>query len=220
MDLVSFVSQTSSTGVNTESATANLAEDFDTFLTLLTAQLENQDPLDPVESAEFTDQLVQFSQVEQQIQTNESMEKLITSSQSSAGAALSGYLGQSAEINANAVGYSGAPITWKYALPSDAATATVSVINQDGQVVYSEDAQTSVGSHLFEWSGELFGDGSAQDGVYAVTVTAEDANAEPVETGVGVIATVTGVDLSYEDPAITTSAGIYAYSDILRLAAQ
>jgi hypothetical protein len=31
------------------------------------------------------------------------------------------------------------------------------------------------------------------------------------------VTTVTGVDLTYGDPALTTGAGIFAYADVIRL---
>ncbi len=44
-----------------QTATQQLAGNFDTFLKLLTTQLQNQDPLSPMDSNQFTQQLVAFS---------------------------------------------------------------------------------------------------------------------------------------------------------------
>src|SRR5690349_4299143 len=57
---------------------ARLAENFDTFLSLLTTQLKNQDPLAPMDSTQFTQQLVQMTGVEQQLLTNDLLEKLVS----------------------------------------------------------------------------------------------------------------------------------------------
>ena len=43
------------------------------------AQLQNQDPTEPTDNAELMAQLAAFSSVEQQVQTNEKLETLISS---------------------------------------------------------------------------------------------------------------------------------------------
>ena len=62
---------------DTETAAADLASDFDTFLQLLTTQLKNQDPSKPFDSTEFVGQLASFSAVEQQIATNSKLDALV-----------------------------------------------------------------------------------------------------------------------------------------------
>jgi len=75
-----MVTTTSISGLTTDAqkttaSKASLSQDFDDFLQLLTTQLQNQDPLNPMDSNEFTNQLVQFSQVEQQINSNQKLDK-------------------------------------------------------------------------------------------------------------------------------------------------
>ena len=55
-----------------------LADSYETFMNLLTAQIKNQDPLSPMDSTQFTQQLVQMTGVEQQLLTNDLLEKLVT----------------------------------------------------------------------------------------------------------------------------------------------
>src|SRR6187549_3297985 len=68
---------------------ARLAENFDTFLSLLTTQLKNQDPLAPMDSTQFTQQLVQMTGVEQQLLTNDLLEKLVSNTGSGISTAVS-----------------------------------------------------------------------------------------------------------------------------------
>src|SRR5690349_8415850 len=63
---------------STDGAADALDDTYNNFLLLLTKQLQNQDPLDPLDTAQFTQQLVSFSAVEQQINSNKSLEKLIS----------------------------------------------------------------------------------------------------------------------------------------------
>ena len=217
-DLISFVTSTGSNSSTSGANVTGLAENFDTFLTLLTAQMQNQDPLAPLDSTEFTNQLVQFSSVEQQIQTNQSIESLLAATNASTGASLSGYLGQTVELNSTGTGFYGDDVNWSYRLADDAAKATLVIQNIDGKVVYSEEVDGDAGSHEFTWDGKDLNGDTVDDGqVYYAAITAEDANGDSIEAAVTVLARVTGVDMSYGDPAITTTAGIYGYADVLRI---
>src|ERR1051325_236388 len=76
------------------SAQKQLSSNFDTFLTLLTTQLQNQDPLQPMDSNQFTQQLVEFSQVEQQINSNQNLESLISLTKNQTSQSAVSYLGK------------------------------------------------------------------------------------------------------------------------------
>lgn len=216
-DMISFVPTAAASASSTNAAT-DLAGNFNTFLTILTAQIQNQDPLQPMDSTQFTQQLVQFSGVEQQIKTNTDLDSMIKNSQGATGAALAGYLGQNVEINQAGAEFTGSPIDWKYNLPSDAASTTVTVTDKNGNVIYSQPGDTAAGDHDFTWSGQLFNGSTASSGsAYAIKVVATDANNKAITPTQSVVSTVTGVDMSYGDPALTTTNGVYAYSDVIRL---
>ncbi len=221
-DAISFVpTPSASSGSGAAASAASLADNFDTFLTILTAQIQNQDPLEPMDSSKFTEQLVQFSGVEQQIKANSQLESLLKATYSSAGAALSGYLGQQAEIDSAGAQFTGEPVTWRYTLPSDAAKTTITVTDASGKVVYSRPGELAAGTHGFEWNGELNNGKTADEGQpYWINVVAEDANAKSITPVHSLITTVTGVDLTYGEPALTTPAGVFAYADIKRLMRQ
>lgn len=219
---ISFVPvSNASSGANTAASQASLTNNFDTFLTILTAQIQNQDPLEPMDSSKFTEQLVQFSGVEQQIKSNKQLEELLAATYSSAGAALSGYLGQQAEIDTAGAQFTGEPINWRYTLPSDAAKTTITVTDAAGRVLYSKTGELAAGTHDFEWDGKLNNGKTAEDGQpYWISVIAEDANAKPITPAHSLVTSITGVDLTYGEPALTTPAGVYAYADIKRLMRQ
>lgn len=218
LEPISFVppAQTGS-GPGAAESRATLGQNFDTFLALLTAQVQNQDPLQPLDSTQFTDQLVQFSGVEQQIRTNQSLETLIGATRSNAGASLASYLGQEAEINRAEAGFSGEPVNWRYTLPREAASSVVTVTDLDGRVLYSQAGAVSQGVHDFVWSGELSAGGTASPGAYVVRVLATDIEGSEIPVAHSLRARVSGVDLGFGEPALTTSAGTFAFSDIRRL---
>ena len=78
VDSVSGVSN-SSTASSTSSAAQKTSVDYDAFLSLLVTQLKNQDPTEPTDNAQLMSQLASFSAVEQQIQTNEKLDSLLSS---------------------------------------------------------------------------------------------------------------------------------------------
>ena len=174
-----------------------------------------------MDSSKFTDQLVQFSGVEQQIKSNKQLEQLLVATTSNAGAALSGYLGQQAEIDTAGAQFTGEPINWRYDLPSDAAKTTITVTDASGRVLYSKSGELAAGTHEFEWDGKLNNGKTADEGQpYWISVIAEDANAKSITPAHSLVTTITGVDLTYGEPALTTPAGVYAYADIKRLMRQ
>jgi flagellar basal-body rod modification protein FlgD len=217
MTPISFVPAQSQSASTAAQSSATLSQNFDTFLTILTAQIQNQDPLEPLDSAQFTEQLVQFSGVEQQIRSNEQLETLNASSRTSIGASLAGYLGRDAEIAGGNAGWIGEPVTWRYALPADAASVQLSIVDSEGTVVRSFTGETGAGAHDLAWDGHLATGGQAPHGAYRLQVTASDANGETLAADLSVIARVMGVDLTYGEPALTTTAGVYSYSSIRRL---
>ncbi len=54
----------------------DISSDFETFLRMLTAQMQNQNPLEPIEASDFAVQLATFSGVEQQVRTNDLLDRL------------------------------------------------------------------------------------------------------------------------------------------------
>jgi flagellar basal-body rod modification protein FlgD len=218
-DLISFIpASQGGPGSGAVNASTTLADNFDTFLSILTAQIQNQDPLEPLDSSQFTQQLVQFSGVEQQIRANQQLETLIAATRSNAGAALSGYLGAEAELSSAGAHYRGDPVKWRYALPKDAATSTVTITDGKGKVVFSTAGARTAGTHEFEWDGRLNGGGTADDdSVYYINAIATDADGATITPSHTLRAVITGVDLTYDEPAFTTTAGLFSYSQVVRL---
>src|SRR6266699_6639243 len=100
MDATSALSAVSAAAPSTATkAKTTLGSNLDTFLTLLTTQLKNQDPTSPMDTNQFTQQLVEFSGVEQQINTNENLQALITLQTSSEAIAALPMVGKTIQYN-------------------------------------------------------------------------------------------------------------------------
>jgi len=180
---------------NTERASTGLADDFSQFLELLTIQLQNQDPLSPMETTEFTNQLVAFTGVEQQINTNQKLDSLVSLQLGNSIGSAIGYVGKdisyvSSEFNFDGINNS----TVKYSLNDQAVESTLRVVNEDGSVVFETNAATSVGQNDFVWDGTQTGGGIAPPGTYSIQIDALNSNDEAVGSTVVVNGLVSGVE--------------------------
>lgn len=179
----------------TQQQSVKLAEDFNQFLILLTTQLQNQDPLNPMDSSEFTNQLVQFSQVEQAINANQKLDDLVSLQLGSASSFALGYVGLDVNYVSSEMHFDGTtPVEVSYALSQDAATATINVYNEAGDLVYTQDAPNSAGSHDFSWDGTHRGGGISEPGTYSVTIDAKDIEGATITTSTAVSGRVRGIE--------------------------
>lgn len=175
---------------------SNLLESYDTFLQILTAQLENQDPTEPMDASEFTNQLVQYSAVEQQININEKLDQMLTNQNSNGITPLLTYVGQYTEVAADGelvVQSSQAMMT--YNLPSTVTSVTLSIQDEDGNVIASIDGPAEEGLNRFAWDATLSDSTTAEDGVYSYVLTAENSSGDEVTLDdVRIIGQVTGIE--------------------------
>lgn len=195
-----MVSDVTLTGQATQAAQTaqqkvTLAEDFTQFLQLLTTQLQNQDPLSPMDSNEFTNQLVQFSQVEQSINTNTKLDDLVSLQLGSAATSALGYVGLDVQyVSAEIALDQGQPTTIRYSLDAPAQVSKINIFSEDGQLVFSGDAEQSVGAHTFEWNGRDLVNNELPSGTYLVRIDAADANEDIVNTTTVVQSRVKGIE--------------------------
>jgi flagellar basal-body rod modification protein FlgD len=176
-------------------STKQLNQNFDQFLMLLTTQLKNQDPLSPMDSTQFTNQLVSFSGVEQQIKMNSNLEKMLAMSSASQTTLGLSYIGLNVDTLGSDFKYFGTGyVKTAYTLPSNAAVTKVSIVDQNGHVVYSQDGESSAGKHDFVWDGK---DEYGQDvppGKYSLRVGAVDQDQKTLTVTTTVPGRVEGIE--------------------------
>lgn len=178
----SAVTNTPATTAQAAGQSAQNLADYDDFLTLLTAQLSNQDPLDPEDSTEFVSQIATFTTVEQQINTNDKLDQLISLQAGTAVEELGRYVGREVFAEGLKMNYAGGEI--ELATPEVRGADKVEVVikNELGLDVARLEADGRGGP--VTWDGDnLFG-GSAQNGVYAIEyqITRSGPEGEVVET--------------------------------------
>lgn len=170
-----------------------IASNFQDFLKLLTTQLRNQDPTAPLDTNQFTQQLVMFAQVEQQLASNQSLERLIKLQEMSQLTALTPLIGRTVEAEASAIVLQDGAARGAYMLRADATATTVTIRDTAGRIIAQSPGQTRAGRHEFAWDGrDGFGRRLA-DGVYRVSVEAQrGSSVEAVPTTV--IGRITGAE--------------------------
>lgn len=192
-------------GSQAVTASSTLAQNFDNFLILLTTQLQNQDPLAPMESTEFTNQLVQFSSVEQQVAQNKRLEELIAIQKSNQAVAAVGFLGTTVEAFGDTTMLEGGEARFGYTLPPDANSVTITILDDQDNVVRSLEGETELGKHELVWDGINDQGLPAPDGAYRIRITVKDADGELLDVTTSVVGTVTSV--SAEDGIVVLGFG-------------
>jgi flagellar basal-body rod modification protein FlgD len=190
----------SSTGTGTNSALTDLSGNFDTFLTLLTTQLQNQDPMNPMDSDQFTQELVQFSGVEQQINTNDNLQTLISLQQGNTTNNAINYLGKTITVTDGSGQLTDGSADWSYALGGASAATTITVTDSTGKVVYTGAGQTASGQHDFTWNGKDNNGNQLDDGTYKLSVSAATPDGSTIESAVASKGVVSEVNFTGSEP--------------------
>ena len=179
----------------TSNSATQLAEDFDSFLQLLTTQLQNQDPLSPLDTNEFTNQIVAFSGVEQQINTNQKLNDLVSLGIGNSFSSSLNYVGLDVSYLSSEMYYDGnKPVEISYAVDGNATDTTINIYSEGGDLVYSQKIDASQGAKDFTWNGDKKGGGKVPPGTYSIRIDAVDAAQKPVKTSTVVTGHVKGIE--------------------------
>ncbi len=206
---------TSSNGYSAASSQQALNQNYQTFLKLLTTQLQNQDPLDPQDSSQFTNQLVEFSQVEQQIDTNSTLDTMLTNQETSMTTQATNYIGRSVAGTGDTFTFDGSDsVPLGYTLASAAASSTVTITNSSGAVVYSQNGATSAGNNAFTWNGQDSSGNDLPAGTYMLSVSADDSGGNQIDTTTVVPGTVTSVTASGGSTYLTVGGNSIPLSEV------
>mgnify|MGYP000882912872 CR=1 FL=1 len=194
----------SATSASNSSIASNqqmIAGNFQLFLQLLTTQLKNQDPTSPLDTNQFTQQLVQFASVEQQLKTNTNLDALVALNKSQQATASLNFVGAKVIADGSASEYKDGVAVWNVTSPN-AATATISVIDANGNTMWTDKQTLQQGIQSYAWNGRTSTGQLAPEGSYTIKIDAQDSQGMPVTTSTDFSGTVTGVDLSGSEPLL------------------
>lgn len=192
----STAQSTGSASGSSSSSAANplvsLSSNFNDFLNMLLTQLQNQDPTDPMNTDQFTSELVQFTSVEQQINTNNSLTKLIQLTQGDELLQASSIVGKTVLVNTNQLPLQNGQATLQFTAPA-AEPVAVAIYNSAGQQVNTVTLNATAGTNTWTWNGTDSNGNPVPDGTYTVSVYGGPQGATPSALSFAVEGTVTGV---------------------------
>ena len=193
-----------------------LAGNFQNFLTLLTTQLNNQNPLDPLDTNQFTAQFVQFAQVEQQLKQNDQLATLVALQKTAQNTAALEFVSQTVSVDGATAPLTDGVATWELTVPKP-ATAMASIQSATGQSVYSGNFAMDAGRSHFVWDGKDASGLQWPDGNYTISITALDANSQPVAIATEIQAQVDSADLTQNPPLLSIAGQDYTLDKIKRV---
>ncbi len=189
-------------GVASGTDRKTIAQNFDAFLLLLTTQLQNQNPLEPLDTNQFTQQLVQFASVEQQMKSNDTLNSLLVSSQSSIVSSASSFVGMTVTADGTTTYLKDGEAEWNLKLPRG-GTANITIKDKNGNVI-KEDKKSyaSADTYKYKWDGKLSNGLPADEGEYTITVTGTDFSAQPFPIKAELSGKIDSVDMSGDEPIL------------------
>lgn len=220
--MFSAVSSSGETSIYQQEQTTEerLTEQRDQFLTLFLTQLQNQDPTSPMDTNQMTEQLVQFTSVEQQIESNKSLDKLVTAQAANANSAAVGYINQHVIFNGNTTTLTDEGATWAYKVEDGADSVAVNVFNEAGTLVYTTEGDVTPDKrHEFHWDGKNNAGEQMPAGAYSVRVGALDAENKTVTTQVESVGLVTGVVTGTDGPSLLIGNVVVEMDEVTRVSA-
>lgn len=170
-----FAALTASTGVAAEAGAgaASAGASQDRFMTLLVAQMKNQDPLNPMDNAQVTSQLAQIDTVKGIDQLNQTLQKMLGSTEAAEMVQASALVGHTALVAGKSIELTAAGGIGGFDLAAPADDVTVTISDPSGQVIHRASlGAMDEGVHSFTWDGKTDAGISSQPGAYTFAVAA------------------------------------------------
>jgi flagellar basal-body rod modification protein FlgD len=174
------------TGTTRSSGGPRLSADLGTFLTLLTTQLRNQDPTKPMDTETLTQQLTQFAGIEQQLSTNQTLERLLSLQQAGQLAQTAPMLGRQVTVESDVLPLQDGRAEVVLPAAGRARRAVVEVQDSAGTVLRSETVTLGAAATRWRWDGRDSRGTQRPDGAYRVVLAgrAEDGTGVPLTPAV------------------------------------
>lgn len=199
---MSSIAGVSGTGGGLDTQRRTIADNFDTFLQLLITQLKNQNPLEPLDTNQFTQQLVQFTGVEQQLKTNEFLQAMMQSTQNATNSQAVSYVGKTVTASGTTTELRDGKAVWVFKIDKPAENSVVTIKDQNGNVVYSQELSLKAGTDDIVWDGTTNTGQRLTSGTFTININARDGNGVYVPVTTQLMGVVEAVDLSGTEPQI------------------
>jgi flagellar basal-body rod modification protein FlgD len=194
----------------------------DEFMKLLVAKLANQDPLNPTEDTEFISQLATFSSLEQLVDVNGNLENLGLGQANIINAQALDLIGRNALVESgNQMRVKGgSPDPLVYIIPTEASSATLSIINGEGTTIkVIELDRVPRGRVELNWDGTDANGNPVPDGDYRLRVDAKNLENEPMQVGLFRSLPIDGVNFLNGNIGLISGDREIPFSQILEIRA-
>jgi flagellar basal-body rod modification protein FlgD len=187
------------------------------FMNLLVAQIQNQDPLSPMSNAEFTSQITQFSMLEQIAGLGNKMDQQVLMSQAINNTAMLSLIGRDVTVTGDEVTVADGAAGGNMLSAAAAGTATVEVLDSDGNVVQTYTRAVEAGLNEISWDGKLADGAQAPDGEYTLRVKVKNPAGDDVVSAVLMTGAVEGLRFENNAAVVTVNGKDFNVADIYRV---
>ncbi len=155
------------------------------FLKIFVEQLKTQDPLNPENSTDMTSQVTNFSQLDEMQTMNKSLELMAAAfgqmNQFDELSQASDFVGKSAIYDVSALEIKNGTVSSRinFNMDETASAATLTIFDEDGNVVEQRGVTATVGLNSYTWDGTANGT-PLPDGKYFFRVSATDQSGKDI----------------------------------------
>ena len=159
----------------------------DDFMKLLLVELQYQDPTEPMDTEKILAQTSQLATLEASDNTNNALKDLAASLGNAQQFSTIAAIGKTADLGSDSIAHDkGSSSTFEVYFSNDVQQGTVSIKDNEGQVVKTLDVGTNPsGVYKFTWDGTNQTGNSADSGIYHVSASYADSNGATYETRLG-----------------------------------
>lgn len=124
------------------------------------------------------------------------------SSQNTVNAQAVGYVGKTVTVSGTTTDLVDGAATWIYRIDNPAPSTTVTIKDDKGNVVYTEQLSLKAGTDRIVWDGTSSTGQKLTSGRFTITIDARDTNGQYVPVTTEMMGVVDGVDVSGTEPFI------------------
>lgn len=158
----------------------------DSFLKLLLTQLQYQDPTSPTDAETILTQTSQLATLESADNTKVALDNLAATLANGDQFSSVAAIGKIADMGSNAISYDKADTTFEMYFPSDVASGSVEILNNNGQIVKTINIDPSTAPiQQFTWDGTDASGNYVDPAIYYVTASYKDSSGKDLTTRLG-----------------------------------